>query len=263
MIAVTNLVLGDDQGIFLDALSTVLTQRGYQIGAVARSSAEMIAFVRSQRPDACLIDCSSAPDGGVQTIGRVVAASGETSVLVLGADPGNEAARRALDAGASAYLHQSRGVDALISALGQVARGELVVDIPAETPRRPSRTRSHAERAAAELTGRERECLEMLVEGLDTEAMVARLGVARTTVRTHLQSVLSKLGVHSRLEAASFAVRHRLLEPRSAERPLAAPAQLPARHRRPDNRQHAPARLSASRPRLHLAAMDDQEAHAG
>ena len=50
----------------------------------------------------------------------------------------------------------------------------------------------------------------MLVEGLDTAAMVDLLGVSRTTVRTHLQSVLTKLGVHSRLEAASFAVRHRL-----------------------------------------------------
>ena len=52
----------------------------------------------------------------------------------------------------------------------------------------------------------------MLVEGLDTAAMVQRLGVSRTTVRTHLQAVLTKLGVHSRLEAASFAVRHRLPE---------------------------------------------------
>jgi DNA-binding CsgD family transcriptional regulator len=63
---------------------------------------------------------------------------------------------------------------------------------------------------ASHLTSRERECLMMLVEGLDTAAMVDLLGVSRTTVRTHLQSVLTKLGVHSRLEAASFAVRHRL-----------------------------------------------------
>ena len=74
---------------------------------------------------------------------------------------------------------------------------------------------------ASHLTSRERECLMMLVEGLDTAAMVDLLGVSRTTVRTHLQSVLTKLGVHSRLEAASFAVRHRLPDLWSGEMPAA------------------------------------------
>ena len=213
MLAVTHhLVLGDDQGIFLDALSTVLAQRGYVIGAVARSSAEMIAFVRSQRPDACLIDCGLAADEGLGTIGRVLNASEDTRVLMLAADPDPSAAARALDAGASGYLHQSRGIDALTAALDQVMQGEVVVDIPEAPSARRSRADSHGHRLAARLTSRERECLAMLVAGLDTEAMVAELGVARTTVRTHLQSVLTKLGVHSRLEAASFAVRHGLLD---------------------------------------------------
>ena len=67
-------------------------------------------------------------------------------------------------------------------------------------------------RLAAYLTIRERQCLGLLVEGLDTAQMAVRLGVSPATVRTHVQSLLTKLGVHSRLEAASLAVRHRLLE---------------------------------------------------
>ncbi len=70
-------------------------------------------------------------------------------------------------------------------------------------------------RLASHLTDRERECLALLVEGLDTTAMARKLSVSRTTVRTHVQSVLTKLGVHSRLEAASFAVRYRLLDDRT------------------------------------------------
>lgn len=255
--AVRNLVLGDDQGIFLDALSTVLSQRGYHVGAVARSSAEMIAFVRSQRPDACLLDCSTAAGSGADTIGRVIDASPDTSVLVLGADPGGEAARRALDAGAAAYLHQSRGVDSLVAALERVDRGELVIDLPDSSPARRSRAQGYPDRAAATLTSRERECLEMLVEGLDTEAMVARLGVARTTVRSHLQSVLTKLGVHSRLEAASFAVRHRVVEQWSGESAPAAAAQQPAPVVRPATR------LAESRQRWHMSSVEAQQADAG
>ena len=109
-------------------------------------------------------------------------------------------------------------------------RGEVVVDVPqVQSPRR-SPEPNQALRLASHLTGRERECLMMLVEGLDTAAMVGRLGVSRTTVRTHLQAVLTKLGVHSRLEAASFAVRHRLPDLWAAGEgvPAAAPAVRPA-----------------------------------
>ncbi len=208
----SSLVLGDDHVVFLDALSTALTQYGYDIRAVAGSPAQMVASVRREQPDACLIDRSPSmtDDNAGETIGRVLAASGGTAVLVLGADLGARTVSRALDAGASGYVHQSRGLEAVVSALQRIRRGATVVDVPAAAPVRRS---AHAEanhRLAAQLTSRERECLLMLIEGLDTTAMVERLGVSRTTVRTHLQSVLTKLGVHSRLEAVSFAVRHRL-----------------------------------------------------
>jgi two-component system nitrate/nitrite response regulator NarL len=224
------LILGDDQAIFLDALSTVLVQRGYEVGAVARSPEEMIAHVRHQRPDACLIDCNLEVDEGLRTIQRVIEASQDTTVVVLGADPDAESAELALDAGASGYLHQSRGVEVLVSALERVPNGERVVDLPDTGPARKPRRSSHADTVAATLTARERECLSLLVAGLDTAAIMARMGVSRTTVRTHLQAVLTKLGVHSRLEAASFAVRHNLVDA-WAEPGTTAPVVQPSRSR--------------------------------
>jgi DNA-binding NarL/FixJ family response regulator len=204
----------------------VLSQHGYGVGAVARSSQEMVALVRSERPELCLVDRHAPMDDDAETIGRLRAASGHTSVVVVSAHPGREAAGLAVDAGASGYLHQSRGIGALVTALERVLAGEVVVDVPdASPPARRSAEPNQALRLAGHLTSRERECLLMLVEGLDTVAMVTRLGVSRTTVRTHLQSVLTKLGVHSRLEAASFAVRHRLPDLWSGDSlPAAAPA---------------------------------------
>ncbi len=245
-----SLVLGDDQVVFLDALATVLTEHGHAVGAVARSTAEMVASVRRERPDACLIDRHLARDDDGDAVGRVIEACGSTSVLVLSADPGATAVGRALDAGASGYLHQSRGVDALTRALDRVLRGEVVVDVPAAGPARRLPRPGDAHRLAAQLTCRERQCLLMLVEGLDTAAMVARLGVSRTTVRTHLQSVLTKLGVHSRLEAASFAVRHRLPEAWSADGPADAAGKV--RAIRP--RAAGDPRLPSSLPSLAVAA---------
>jgi two-component system, NarL family, nitrate/nitrite response regulator NarL len=206
---VATVVLGDAHVVFLDALATVLSQHGHVVCGVARSTAEMVTRVSAHEPDVCLIDRNATANDHAQTIGRVLAACASTRVLVLGANPGSEAAEQALDAGAYGYLHQSRGVGALVSALDRVLNGEIVVDVPQAAPSRAAEP-NQALRMAAQLTSRERECLMMLVEGLDTVAMVDRLGVSRTTVRTHLQAVLTKLGVHSRLEAASFAVRHRL-----------------------------------------------------
>ncbi len=251
----TSLVLGDDHVVFLDALSTALTQYGYSIRAVAGSPAEMVAAVRREQPDACLIDRSpSVGDDVSATIGRVLAVSGGTAVLVLGADLGARAVSRALDAGACGYVHQSRGLDAVVSALQRVRRGATVVDVPAAAPVRRSAQAETSHRLAAQLTSRERECLLMLIEGLDTTAMVERLGVSRTTVRTHLQSVLTKLGVHSRLEAVSFAVRHRLPDLWSVDIRVAAPCEVrkirssrqPAHVERPAH-ELAPAAQSAAR----------------
>jgi two-component system, NarL family, nitrate/nitrite response regulator NarL len=162
------------------------------------------------QPDACLIDHNAPEAEDAETIRKVLASCPNTSVLVLGASSAGDAVGKALDAGASGYLHQSRGLGALVAALERVLDGEIVIDVPDAAPPRRSTEPSLALRMASHLTSRERECLMMLVEGLDTAAMVDLLGVSRTTVRTHLQSVLTKLGVHSRLEAASFAVRHRL-----------------------------------------------------
>ncbi len=147
------LVLGDEHVVFLDALSTVLTQHGYEISPVARSAAEMVTLVRRDQPDVCVIDRHAALDDDVATIGRVRAASDSTNVLVLSANPDPEAAGRALDAGASGYLHQSRGVGELVGVLERVLQGEVVVDVPDARPplRRPAQP-NQALRLAGHLT---------------------------------------------------------------------------------------------------------------
>ena len=207
----TSLVVGDDHAVFLDALATVLAQQDHAI-TIAGTVSETVAAVTATRPDMCLIDRHFAGEDSIEAIGPMIAASPDTKVLVLSADPDTDGIMAALSAGASGYLHKTRGVTALTAAIGRVLRGEVVVDVPRAggRPRPPGHDDAH--RLAAHLTDRERECLALLVEGLDTAAIARKLTVSRTTVRTHVQSVLTKLGVHSRLEAASFAVRYHLLE---------------------------------------------------
>ncbi len=207
----TGLVIGDDHSVFLDAMSAVLVQRGYEV-TVARTVSDTIETVRRIQPDVCLIDRNFAGENGITAISPMLAASSRTKVLVLSADPDTVGIRHALNAGASGYLHKTRGVSALTRAIDRVLRGEVVVDVPKPAPVRLPGRQDHAHRLAGFLTARERECLQLLVEGLDTAGIAIKLGVSPATVRTHVQSLMTKLGVHSRLEAASYAVRYHLLD---------------------------------------------------
>lgn len=205
-----DVVLADDHVVFVDAMATALARHGFTIRAVAFSAAQVVSVVRSIRPTVCLMDRHFADGDGVEVVSRLRSASPATKVVLLSADRDPDGVARAFAAGAAAYLHKSRTLAALTSAIGRIMRDEVVADLPAAAPRPASW--ADARRLAEHLTEREWDCLALLVDGLDTAAMAARLGVSRATVRTHVQALLTKLGVHSRLEAASFAVRHRLLD---------------------------------------------------
>jgi two-component system, NarL family, nitrate/nitrite response regulator NarL len=228
---VIDIVLGDDHAVFLDALSSVLTSQGCVV-TTAATVAETVTAVRVRNPDVCLIDRHFAGDDGIGALPQLAEASPDTKVLVLSADGDGDAIMRAMRSGAAGYVHKTRGVSVLKDTIDRVLRGEVVVEVPSVSTMQPQLARQRdAVRLAAYLTGRERQCLELLVDGCDTAAMVSELGVSAATVRTHVQSLLGKLGVHSRLEAAAFAVQHGLLEsdgvePRTGMAHTAQPALL-------------------------------------
>lgn len=206
-----DVVLCDDYPVFADALAKVLAGHGFRIGAMVHRAADVVDVVLAHRPDICAVDRHFADGDGLDLLPRLRAACPTTRIVLLTADRDPETARRAVAAGAVGYLCKTAGVSALVSTMLRVAAGEVVSDLPAP-PVRPAED-VEAHRLAGYLTPRERDCLAMIVDGMGTGAIADELGVSVTTVRTYVQAVLTKLGVHSRLEAASFAVRHALLGP--------------------------------------------------
>jgi two-component system nitrate/nitrite response regulator NarL len=211
VVKLASVVVADDQKLFLDALSEVLSQQNFTVN-VARTVPETLRAVTRHRPDVCLIDLHLVRDNRLEVISQVIAANAASKVLVLSADPDTDGVLEALRSGASGYVHKTRGVTALTTAISRILRGEVVVDVPKAAGSRRTVQQDGMQRLAAHLTTRERECLRLLLDGLNTARMATRLGVSPATVRTHVQSLLTKLGVHSRLEAASVAMRYRLLE---------------------------------------------------
>ncbi|MCW2644199.1 MAG: hypothetical protein JWP07_308 [Pseudonocardiales bacterium] len=207
-----DIVLGDDQVVFLDALTMVLMQLGHHVLAATSRRAALLDLVREFRPDLCVFE-PRFPDGdGIDLIGAIGGMSPATKVVLLTAEDEPEPVRRALAAGAVGYLHKSRGVPALLNALQRVSSGEVVVEgsFSSAQPAGPGASQ-HLRQLATYLTPRELECLELLAGGAGTPAIARRLGVSTTTIRSHVQAVLTKLGVHSRMEAASVAIRYGLV----------------------------------------------------
>jgi two-component system nitrate/nitrite response regulator NarL len=206
----TSIVLGDDHVVFVESLVSALVGAGFRVPAVGRSLTGTIEAVRQHRPDVCLLSRHFSDGDGVAAIGHILVASPATRILVLTAEADTDAMRRAVRLGAAGYVDKTWGVRKLVQALQRVINGAVVLDPPRATTARSDI--SEAQRLAGHLTARERESLALLVEGLDTRAMTLRLGVSTTTVRSHVQALLTKLGVHSRLEAATFAVRYDLVD---------------------------------------------------
>ncbi len=216
-------VIGDDHAVFLDALACVLAEQGCTVTKSTTISGTVSA-VRQRQPDVCLVDRHfAAGQDGLGALGDISGACPRTKVLILSADGNSDSIMRAMRAGAAGYVHKTRGVSVLKQTIERVLRGEIVIEVPAAPGIRPQLAQQRdALRLAAYLTARERQCLELLVEGQDTAAMISRLGVSAATVRTHVQALLTKLGVHSRLEAAAFAVQHGLLDEAPGRRDLAS-----------------------------------------
>ena len=214
----SGIVLADDHAAFADALAAVLENHGPKILAVERSLRDTVASTGRWRPDLCVAD-RWFEDGDVLTaLPELRAASPATKVVVLTADTARDAAERALDGGARGFVHKTRGVAALLDAIDRVAAGGVALELPPRWTHGQERPVTTGGSPVTPLTAREWECLALLVEGASTGQMATRMGVGSNTVRSHVQALMTKLGVHTRLEAAAHAVRHGLVPTEAYER---------------------------------------------
>jgi two-component system, NarL family, nitrate/nitrite response regulator NarL len=213
------IALCDDHLVVIEALATVLRARGYDVITVTPDPAVALEVAASHRPDVCVLDMWFPDCDGLETCAGIKRASPMTQVLFLSATATPAEVQAAMAAGATGYLRKDAGLERIIRAIDDIATGMVVMD--AELLRAvldTTRRKESAALAASFLTSREHEVLSLLVEGCTTAEIASALHVSSTTARTHVQNVLGKLGVHSRLEAAAFAVRHGIVRPQPAER---------------------------------------------
>jgi DNA-binding NarL/FixJ family response regulator len=199
------IVVCDDHRVLLEALSHALTTRGYIVEATASTPAEAVAAVKLHDPDLLLVDVSFPDGNGLDAAREVMSRHPRTRVVILTGSDDAATAVEAARIGVAGYIRKDQRLSAIAEALCRAAAGEPWVDATALRRLRSAQSNATAPRHPVdELTRQERVVLAMLEEGLSTAEIVRRMGIGTSTVRSHIQAILTKLGVHSRVQAVAM-----------------------------------------------------------
>jgi two-component system nitrate/nitrite response regulator NarL len=208
-------VLIDDHSLCRSGLSELLEARaGIKVAGTTGNADEAVRLLRDERPDLAIMDLRMVPVDGHRLLTRIRAEGIDTPVVVLTMSDSQEDLGKAFRAGVRGYLLKDMDPDDVVDAIRRTARGEVVVApvmavklVDLLLPAQPGTTRNDYMKS---LTEREREILQHLAVGKSNKAIALALGISHDTVKLHVRHILSKLGLRSRVEAAVFAVEHRL-----------------------------------------------------
>lgn len=213
------ILIADDHALFRDGLRSLLVAQGHEVIGEAKNGREAVDLARQLRPDLLLMDVQMPDLDGIAATRMISAELPELKVVILTASEEETKLFDAIKSGAQGYLLKNLEADTFFELLDRAARGE-----PALTPAlarkllqefaKPPEPAAPASSEQESLTAREREVLELMVEGVTSNRRLARrLGLSENTVKFHVRNILDKLRLHNRAEVVGYALRHGIVEP--------------------------------------------------
>lgn len=204
----------DDHQMFAQALDMVLAgEKGIEVAGVVGTAEDALELVILAAPDVVLMDIDLPGMDGLEATRRIREVSISTQVVIVSASPSPSTVVQAIEAGACGFIHKTQAPDHLIQMVRKAASGgdawPAEADMKLATPwgggavaRRPLHGR---------ITARELEILQGIADGLSTSELARSLNISSFTVQTHVKNILSKLGVRSKVEAVTSALRRGLI----------------------------------------------------
>jgi DNA-binding NarL/FixJ family response regulator len=212
------ILIADDQTLFRESLSSLLTTRGFSVAGEARDGLEAVELARRLQPDLVLMDLAMPGIDGLEATRLISAELPGVKIVVLTGSDDDANLFEAIKSGAQGYLLKDLEAKQFVALIEGVGRGEpaltpalagkLLQEFakpaqPAKPPRNPDN-----------LTERERDVLELLVQGVtSTRKLAQRLDLTENTVKFHIRHILDKLHLHNRAQVVGFALRHGMVPP--------------------------------------------------
>lgn len=194
-------LIADDHPLMLDGIAkSLLAQGGIEVAALARDGKEAVALFARERPDVCLLDLQMPGYDGFEALRGIRALQPDARLIVLTTYGGDARIQAALDAGAAAYLLKDSLGEELASAVRRVHEGAHVIG-------QQARAEMHGHYAADRLSPRELDVLQLAAGGHTNRAIGEALGISEPTVKSHMSTILVKLGANDRTHAVTLAAR--------------------------------------------------------
>ena len=203
------ILLADDHKIILDGLTGVL-EGEFEIAGYATNGRELIEQAGALQPDVIVADISMPLLNGIDAVRKLSEAGSRAKVVFLTMHPDATYATRALQAGGSGYVLKHSAADELVTAIHHVLRGETWISPALRSSGLDSlldETRRHV-RETIEVTGRQREVLQLFAEGKSAKEIGAILGISARTVEAHKYRMMDELGVKTSAQLVQYALKH-------------------------------------------------------
>jgi two-component system nitrate/nitrite response regulator NarL len=205
----------DDHTLFRSGIRLLLErQAGFEVVGEASDGLEGVKRAKQLKPDVVLLDLHMPLTSGLATIPLLREEVPHTEIIMLTVSEDADDLLEALRAGARGYLLKNIDTDFLLDSIRRAATGESVMSFQmarklADAMRVPQKVASHM--SADKLTPREREIIALLASGASNKEIARKLELAESTVKIHVQGILRKLNLASRVQAAVYAVEHGLV----------------------------------------------------
>ncbi|HTW21111.1 MAG TPA: response regulator transcription factor [Mycobacteriales bacterium] len=209
---VINVLVVDDHVMFAESLARLLDDEdGLKVVGLAASGAAALEMFDRLRPDVVLVDYRMPDHDGVEITEEIKQRAPHAMVVMLTGSADDRVLLAAIEAGCSGFLTKDRAAAEVADAVRSAAAGEALIT-PAMLARLLPKLARRPAGVNTELTAREREVIDCMARGWSNKDIAAQLFLSVNTVRNYTQSILAKLGAHSKLEAVSKAVREGLVE---------------------------------------------------
>lgn len=207
---VIRVLIVDDHAMVAEGLRDALSAHDdIEVVGGAGTARHAEELVERLRPDVVVMDYRLPDSDGATTAKRMRAGKGGPAVVMVTASDHDSVVAAAVEAGCSAYVTKDRAVREVVAAVRAAARGELTFPVEVLARLLPQ---VREEAAAKGLSPRQLQVLQLLAAGRSTDAIATELSLSTHTVRNHVQAILSKLGVHSKLEAVNTAVQRGIID---------------------------------------------------